>query len=326
MIKRALVILALAGGCADVDAVSLGFPEQGVIAHRGLAGHAPEESALGYEIARDLGVDWLEGDVQRSSDGVLVLFHDEDLRSLTDVEDVFPDRKGEGVSGFTFAELRELDLGTAYNKAHEDKASDVFVGARIMSLEELIDIQFAGAVHLPGLYLETKDPEKYAGIEEEIVALLTARGLRPDLERDERAFRSDTDGVRVGRTRAKVVLQSFDKDSLERFRALAPDVPRTFLFDGKTSVDDAVAAAADVDAHLAPIGYSAFGWDISAIHAAGKVAHAWTINEGWQLDLVNGFGVDAVLADVAERALDKAGHGKEDDVKGLLRDRGVDVD
>ncbi|MDP2344951.1 MAG: glycerophosphodiester phosphodiesterase family protein [Deltaproteobacteria bacterium] len=324
--RAALVLLLLSAGCADVDAVTLGFPEQGVIAHRGLAGHAPEEARLGYEIARDLGVDWLEGDVQRSADGVLVLFHDEDLKLLTDVEDVFPDRKDEGVGAFTFAELQQLDLGTPYNEAHEDKASDVFVGARLMSLDELIDVQFAGAKHLPGLYLETKDPEKFEGIEAEIVALLTSRGLRADLERDERAFRTDTGGVRVGRTRAKVVLQSFDKDSLARFQELAPDLPRTLLFDGDTAVDDAIDAAGDVDAHLAPIGYSSFGWDISAIHAAGKVAHAWTINEGWQLNLVNGFGVDAVFTDFPERALEKAGHGKEDDIKGALRERGVDVD
>ena len=94
---------------------------------------------------------------------------------------------------------------------------------------------------------------------------------------------------------------SFDLDSLARFQTIAPLLPRVVLFDTETDVGDAVAAAVDLDAEVAPIGYRSFGWDISAIHGAGKVAHPWVINEGWQRDLVNGFGADGVFTDFAER-------------------------
>lgn len=309
-------------GCADVVASDLGFPDYGVIAHRGLPGHAPEESRIGYELARDLGADWLEGDVQRTSDGVLVLMHDEDLQRVSDVGDVFPDRADENVGAFTFAELQELDLGKAFNDAHDDKASDGFVGSRVLALDELIDIMFAGGDHVPGLYLESKNPGDFPGIEEEMIDLLTSRGVRPDVDRDLKEFhRGKT--VQVGRTGAKLVLQSFSEDSLATFRDLAPEVPRVLVFTSKTAVGDAVASADDVGAHLGPIGYSAFGWDISAIHAAGKVAHPWVINEGWQLDLVNASGADGVFTDYAERALAKQGRADEADIDDLLTARAL---
>lgn len=324
--SRALCALLLALpflvqlGCADVVGSELGLPDYAVVAHRGLSGHAPEESRVAYELARDLGVDYLEGDVQRTADGVLVLFHDDDLQRVTDVADVFPDRAGDGVTTFTLAELLQLDLGAAFNAAHEDRKNDAFVPTRILTLDELVDVAFAGVVHQPGLYLETKSPENSPGIEEEILALLAGRGFVPDADRDADEFHRNHD-VQVARTSAKLIVQSFERASLEHFRALAPQVPRTFLFDSQTSVGDAVEIASDVDvdAHLGPIGYSSFAWDISAIHGAGKVAHPWVINEGWQLDLVNSFGVDGVFSDFAERALAKQGRASEDDVLPLLQ-------
>ncbi len=319
------VVVDVNAGCADVVGSDVGLPDYAVVAHRGLSGHAPEESRVAYELARDLGVDYLEGDVQRTADGVLVLFHDDDLKRVTDVADVFPDRVDDGVTTFTYAELAQLDLGAAFNAAHEDKKNDAFVPTRILTLDALVDVAFAGAVHRPGLYLETKSPENSPGIEEDNLALLAARGFVPDADRDVDApggseFRRNRD-VQVARTSAKLIVQSFERASLERFKRLAPQVPRTLLFDSSTSVGDAVDAASDldVDAHLGPIGYSSFGWDISAIHAAGKVAHPWVINEGWQLDLVNSFGVDGVFSDFAERALAKQGRASEDDVAPLLQ-------
>lgn len=317
-----LCILPLAlCACADVDGSDKGFPDYGVIAHRGLSGHAPEETRVAYELARDLGADWLEGDVQRTSDGVLVLVHDDDLKRTSDVEDVFPDRQDENVAAFTFAELQQLDFGSWFNDEHADRASDEFVGAGVVSVDDLVDVVFGGD-RVPGLYLETKSPQSFPGIEDELIALLGSRGLLPDPERDLDVV-VDGERMDLGRTGVKVVVQSFDLDSLARFFAIAPRVPRVVLFDTETDVGDAVAAAGDLEAEVAPIGYRSFGWDISAIHGAGKVAHPWVINEGWQLDLVNGFGADGVFTDFAERALAKQGRGAEADADALLVARGL---
>ncbi len=53
------------------------FPH--VIAHRGGADEAPENTYRAFEQCRDLGVRYLETDVQVTSDGVVVISHDESV-------------------------------------------------------------------------------------------------------------------------------------------------------------------------------------------------------------------------------------------------------
>ena len=50
-----------------------------VIAHRGASAFAQENTLQSFNLAFKLGSSWLETDVQRSSDGVLVLYHDYSL-------------------------------------------------------------------------------------------------------------------------------------------------------------------------------------------------------------------------------------------------------
>jgi hypothetical protein len=55
-----------------------------IMVHRGAAAFAPENSLQAYAAAMDFGADGCEVDIRRTRDGVLVLFHDEVLESLTD--------------------------------------------------------------------------------------------------------------------------------------------------------------------------------------------------------------------------------------------------
>jgi glycerophosphoryl diester phosphodiesterase len=74
-------------------------------AHRGARGHAPENTLLAFDLAFDLGADAVECDVRRSSDGHLVVIHDDTLNRTTN---------GAGsVAGKSFAELRALDAGVS---------------------------------------------------------------------------------------------------------------------------------------------------------------------------------------------------------------------
>jgi glycerophosphoryl diester phosphodiesterase len=52
------------------------------VGHRGAAGHAPENTLIGLKKGIELGVDFVEFDVRRTRDGILVLFHDRTLRSF----------------------------------------------------------------------------------------------------------------------------------------------------------------------------------------------------------------------------------------------------
>ena len=58
-----------------------------VIAHRGSTGQFPEHSIVGYSDAYYSGADYIELDIQMTSDGFLVTNHDPCLKETTDVED-----------------------------------------------------------------------------------------------------------------------------------------------------------------------------------------------------------------------------------------------
>ena len=53
---------------------------------------APEHTLAAYRLALAMGADFVEQDLQMTSDGVLVCLHDTTLERTTDVQEVFPDR------------------------------------------------------------------------------------------------------------------------------------------------------------------------------------------------------------------------------------------
>lgn len=83
-----------------------------MVAHRGAASYAPENTLASIDAAARLGFEWVENDVQRTKDGELVILHDSSLARTTNVEQVFPDRSPWNVSDFTLREIEKLDAGS----------------------------------------------------------------------------------------------------------------------------------------------------------------------------------------------------------------------
>jgi glycerophosphoryl diester phosphodiesterase len=91
-------------------------------AHRGDPESAPENTLAAFDAAAALGVDYVETDVQRTADGVLVLLHDDDLDRTTD---------GSGpVARATAEEVLALDAGSWFNPS--------FSGERIITVDAFI--------------------------------------------------------------------------------------------------------------------------------------------------------------------------------------------
>jgi glycerophosphoryl diester phosphodiesterase len=56
-----------------------------VIGHRGASGYRPEHTLAAYELAIDMGADFVEPDLVSTKDGVLVARHENEISGTTDV-------------------------------------------------------------------------------------------------------------------------------------------------------------------------------------------------------------------------------------------------
>ena len=269
-------------------------PERGmtVMAHRGASGLAPESSLFAYQEALKLPVDYLEGDVQRTKDGILVLFHDGHLGSDTDVELVYPDRIEEPIETFTWEELAKLSSGKWFNRKHKDLAQTRFDQARILPLEELL--KTLDPQKGPGLYLETKRASAHPGVEQQTVALLRKYGWLP---------------LSPNATQPRVLIQSFEKDSLERLRVLEPSLPRVLLVApmevASLGADGVLSYAKALNAYGVGVhSISCTPWNLGAWQNAGLKVHAYTLNNPWQFFVMKRLGVDGIFTDRPDRLVD----------------------
>lgn len=288
----------------------LGLPFRAVVAHRGASHLAPEATAPAYLLAREMGADFLEADLQRTADGVIVVFHDDTLARTTNVADFFPGREDDLIETFTYEELKKLDAGSWFNEAFPSLARESFAGLWILSLDELIDIAAAGSSN-PGLYLETKAADRHSGYEEQIVRTLRAKGWIPD-----------DPAASVGAGSKRVVFQSFYPESLARLKALAPETTRVLLISQEMATEygwGALVERAAADAQgIGPVGYLAWPWKVGPAHRAGLIVHPYVINVPWQMRLLSFFGADGFFTDVPKLALEVLGNRGPIDVEAIF--------
>ena len=273
------------------SAEALGIQYRAVIAHRGASYLAPEETEPAYLLARDIGADYLEMDIQRTKDHVLIAFHDDTPERTTNVAKVFSGREKDTVEKFSIEELKQLDAGSWFNAKNPDRARKTYAGVKLLTLDEIITIAESGE-RKPSLYIETKSPERHPGYEQELVDLLTKRGWLGKFPET---------GL------SKVVFQSFDKASLERLKTLAPEVPRIYLVDKEMAAasgwDNLIRDAVEAGGGIGPTGYLCWPWNIGKAYAAGLVVHFYTINSDWQYRMLTFFGADGFFTDRCDRLL-----------------------
>lgn len=104
-----------------------------MLAHRGLALEAPENTLLAFAKALAVGATHLETDVHGSADGVAMISHDPDLTRLAG--------RSARVGHLTSHELRRIQLGAGQGFCSLAEALDAFPEARFN-----IDIKSADAV------------------------------------------------------------------------------------------------------------------------------------------------------------------------------------
>jgi glycerophosphoryl diester phosphodiesterase len=102
-----------------------------VIAHRGASSYAPENTLAAFDLALQMGVRHVELDVDVTSDGHIVVIHDDTVDRTTN---------GFGsVTSHTLAALRALDAGSWFG--------GTFTGERIPAFDEVLE-RYKGRAHL----------------------------------------------------------------------------------------------------------------------------------------------------------------------------------
>ncbi|MFC5077905.1 Glycerophosphoryl diester phosphodiesterase [Vibrio thalassae] len=130
-----------------------------IAGHRGVAGTHPENTLVSIQAAKQLGLNWVEVDVQPTKDGVLVVGHDHTINRCSN-------SKGR-IDEFTLEELRQFDFGSW-------KASQ-FKDEKIMTLDELLQYCHENSLNLN---IEVKVDRHDA---EYVVSLLSAQFQASDI-------------------------------------------------------------------------------------------------------------------------------------------------
>jgi glycerophosphoryl diester phosphodiesterase len=124
------------------------------VGHRGYSAAFPEDTLVSMNAAYDVGADFAEIDLHKSSDGAVVIIHDDTLDRTTN---------GSGlVSDHTLAELQQLDAGSWFDPQ--------FAGEPIPTLDQALD----AAMGRGPLLLDQKSGVLFGS---EIASALTATGF-----------------------------------------------------------------------------------------------------------------------------------------------------
>jgi glycerophosphoryl diester phosphodiesterase len=257
------------------------------IAHRGASGYAPEHTFAAYDLAIEQGADYIEQDLQLTSDGVLVDLHDDTL-----------DRTARGpadactgpVTTKTAAQLTACDMGSWFNEANPDEADPAFVGLELPTLRGLFD-RYGSDVRY---YIETKSPDAQPGMEEALLELLDEVGLG-----------HPSDGSR------QVIIQSFSPDSLRRIHSMRPELPLVQLLPlAAKPVDPAVLD--DIGEYAIGIGPASANVDealVAAAHERCLDVHPYTVDDPVEMSRLLDAGVDGMFTDVPDELLEeREGH------------------
>ena len=256
------------------------------VAHRGASGYAPEHTMPAYEMGhKKFKADYIEIDLQMTKDGQLIAMHDETVDRTTDGTGAVKDK--------TLEEIKKLDAGSWFNEVNPSLARKEYAGLKVPTLEEIFSTYGKHANY----YIETKSPEVYPGMEEKLLNTLKAYDL-------------SSDRVKPG----QVLIQSFSEASLQKVKAMDPNVPLIQLMEAnevKALTNDRLTAIRQYAVGVGPSFKALTRENISAIRAHDLLLHPYTVNEKADMVRMLDNGVTGVFTNYADRF--------NDVVKGLYK-------
>lgn len=239
-----------------------------LLAHRGFSGEYPENSPLAFRMAVE----------KTAVDGFESDVHVTKDGRLVIFHDATLGRttKGSGyIRDHTYEELLTLDIG--------EWKSPAFAGERIWTLEQLLDFcKETGKI----LNLELKNYEVfYEGLEQRVIDAVSARKMQD-----------------------RVFVSSFNHISMQRFKALCPEIETGLLYD-KPLLDMehylSRSSADNIHPRYILLQYQPELMDL--FHGRGMKVNTWTVNSEEAVRDMLGRGVDGFISNYPDMLCRVAG-------------------
>ena len=228
-----------------------------IIAHRGSSAAAPENTLAAFKQAIRDRADAIELDVQLTSDGEVVVFHDRRLERTTD---------GKGfLRNHSLQELRRLSAGRWF--------STKFSSEKIPTLQEVFDL-IQGTI---GINIEIKAERRFHSsydLADRCCKLITAHNLQH-----------------------RVLVSSFSRSVITRVKELKPSIPTGLLYypfsGGRLSP---VRLAKSVKADYLIVGGTALRKNlVEKAVSQGIHVGEFTVNTSWRIHRAVRYNVGAII-------------------------------
>jgi glycerophosphoryl diester phosphodiesterase len=234
-----------------------------VVAHRGAAAVAPENTMEAYRRAVEMGADAIELDVHLTGDGKLAVIHDETLERTTDLTGA--------VASMTLRQVRAADAGFRF-EAPDGTFPFRGKGLKVPTLAEVLK----WLPHGIGLVVEVK----------------ARAATAPTIE----ALR----GTRVREARA-VSLISFEEVTIDEARALDPEIQTGYLLVPSQAIEPALIYAVE-HGHAAVHPFEGdLGLDpgpiLSHANAYGRLLGCYVVNDPERMKQLAAYGLWGFVTD-----------------------------
>ena len=285
IIVRGVLAVVVLAGCMGVIAAEASSSEQAAPGtgpfsrpmlmgvHRGGAAEWPENTVVAFrEVARAFPDVLLEGDLQLSKDGAVVLLHDKTVDRTTN---------GTGaVKDLTLAELKALDAGYQFTTDGGVTYPWRGKGVTIPTFEEVLEI-----MPTQRALFELKDG---VGLVAKVVPLIQAHNATE-----------------------RIIIASFQGALMKEMRTQLPEIATCFDREGALALFMALRVG-DWDAYVPtdrmlslPKGYvkqfAITGEEIQQLQQKGILVQVHTLNTEAEMDHYIALGVDSILSDYPSR-------------------------
>jgi len=247
------------------------FRKTQIFAHRGANRVAAENTRTAFDLALKDDIDGMETDVQLSRNGVAVLWHDDTLARLG-----LPDRH---IDDFNYAELQTMNFATLFDAAAPFES--------VMRLQDFIQ-RYRSRTRLL-LEIKNRSAEAPARIRLKVEQTL--------------ALAEKSDGKNI-------LINSFELASLVYAHQCVPDFPLVYNMEPEHTITDVRAAlTAQTFLHGYCLHISSLNSEITALlRSHNKSISAYTCNTDAEIKKALDLGVDILISDVPQKALQLRDH------------------